>query len=228
MRLWVFLCLAFWGIHIAAMAQDPAAPKKRSFNWLRTKNDSAYIEDYTHDITFRIYGSRKYTNYNIVDTRRDKEVLYRPNDNFNVGFGANYKFLGINFGFNLPFINKDDEVYGRTHSLDLQTHIYLRKLIVDFYWQYYKGYYIAPNENGLLTTAGIASEEGKPLLIRPDLHIRNYGIGMLYVFNDERFSYRAAYLQNDYQKKSAGSLILGGEIFSTKIDGDSSLIPTSL
>ncbi len=227
MRLWMIILVAVLWIPAAVTAQEQAAPHK-SFNWLRTKNDSAYIDDYTRDVTFRLYGSRKYTNFDIVDTKRDKEILYRPNDNFNIGFGANYKFLGINIGFNLPFINKDDELYGRTRYLDLQTHVYLRKLVVDFYWQYYRGYYIAASENGLLSTAGINTEEGKPLMIRPDLHTRNYGLSMLYVFNDERFSYRAAYLQNDYQKKSAGSLILGGEIFSTKIDGDSSLIPTSL
>jgi hypothetical protein len=43
--------------------------------------------------------------------------------------------------------------------------------------------------------------------------------------NSERFSYNAAMMQNEWQKKSAGSLLLGGLIYYGQIKGDSSLIP---
>lgn len=191
-------------------------------NWLTTDNDSNYIEDHTKDITFRFFGTRKYNSYDIVDRKRNLDVLYRPNTPLNIGFGMNYKFIGINLAFNLPFINKEYK-YGRTRGLDLQTHVYARKIVVDFYGQFYKGYYIS-NSKGLLD---IFTPEGK-LPIRPDIHNLTLGLGVQYVFNDGRFSYRAAYLQNDYQKKSAGSLIIGAEIFGVRMKGDSSIIPSNL
>lgn len=184
---------------------------------LQTENDSAYIEDHTEDLTVRLYGSRKYTYYDIVDKRLKEEVLYRPNTSNNVGFGFNYKFLGINLGFKLPFINNDDDKYGKTKYLDLQSHIYLRKLVVDFYGQYYKGYFLANRRFN-----------SQAINLRPDMYNVDVGLNVQYVFNDKKFSYRAAYLQNEYQKKSAGSLIVGGEVFGWKMKGDSALIPSDL
>jgi hypothetical protein len=191
-------------------------------NWLKTENDSSYIEDHTQDLTVRLYGSRKYNYYDIVDRKQNQSILYRPNTPFNVGFGANYRFIGVNIGFNLPFIN-DTKKYGKTRSLDLQTHLYLRKLVVDFYGQTYKGYYIA-NSRGLLN----GFTPGDPLPVRPDIRALTIGLSTQYIFNDRRFSYRAAYLQNEYQKKSAGSFLVGFDIFGSRMKGDSSLIPHNI
>ncbi|WP_072359767.1 DUF4421 domain-containing protein [Chitinophaga sancti] len=191
-------------------------------SWFQTENDTAYIEDHTKDLTTRFFGSRKYNYYNIFDRKRKTEVMYRPNTPFNVGFGFNYKFLGINVAFNLPFINSTDR-YGKTKAIDLQAHYYLRKLVVDFYGQRYKGYYIA-NSRGLLN----GFDEKGPLPVRPDIRNLNIGMSVEYIFNDKKFSYRAAYLQNEYQKKSAGSFLIGGELFTAKMKGDSSLIPRNI
>ena len=197
---------------------------KSAFKFLRTENDTSYIDDYTKDITFRLFGTRKYNYYDIVDRKRKQDVFYRPNTPFNLGFGVNYKFVGINLAFNLPFINKEDK-YGKTRGLDLQTHFYARKILVDFYGQFYKGYYIA-NSKGLLNGLG-PEDQAKPV-IRPDIDNLTLGLAVQYIFNDKRFSYRAAYLQNDYQKKSAGSFIIGAEIFGVRMKGDSSIIPGNL
>lgn len=191
-------------------------------DWFHTENDTAYIEDHTRDLTTRFFGSRKYNYYDILDRKRNTEVMYRPNTPFNVGFGFNYKFIGINVAFNLPFINSTDR-YGKTRALDLQAHYYLRKLVVDFYGQRYKGYYIA-NSRGLLN----GFDEKGPLPVRPDIRNLNIGMSVQYVFNDKKFSYRAAYLQNEYQKKSAGSFLIGGELFTARMKGDSSLIPHNI
>ncbi|ATL49458.1 hypothetical protein COR50_21020 [Chitinophaga caeni] len=192
-------------------------------SWLNPPLDSNYIEDHSKDLTVRLYGSRKYTHFDLVDHQQKEKVLYKPNSNFNVGFGFNYKFLGINFGFNLPFINNDDEKYGKTKYLDLQSHIYLRKIVIDFYGQYYKGYYLA---NPINTLENYQASGRFPQ--RPDMYNVDLGVSAHYIFNHQKFSYRAAYLQNEYQKKSAGSFLLGGDIFSYKMKGDSALVPRDI
>jgi len=199
------------------LSVSAASAQQRLKRLLQTENDSAYIEDHTEDLTVRIYGSRKYTYYDMVDKRMKEEVLYRPNTSNNLGFGFNYKFIGINIGFKLPFINNDDDKYGKTKYLDLQSHLYLRKLVIDFYGQYYKGYYLANRRFN-----------PRALDLRPDMYNTDLGLNVQYIFNDKKFSYRAAYLQNEYQKKSAGSFIVGGEFFAWKMKGDSALIPSNL
>jgi hypothetical protein len=224
---------------VAAAAQKTSL-FKRATRWLETENDSTYIEEHTKDITLRVFGSRKYNNYDIVDNgivdgsitdnglvnaRNSKEVLYRPNTPFNIGVGVNYQFIAVNIAFNLPAINKESGEYGITKMLDLQTHIYTRKLVVDFYGQLYRGYYIA-NTRKLINNIGSDAGSDNVEMIRPDAGNVNIGLNVQYVFNAKRFSYRAAYLQNDYQKKSAGSFLVGGEVFGVRMKGDSGLIPS--
>ena len=235
MRKWLKLLSGCLCLYVSVLAQDKSSGQfpvpetappivKHAFQFLKTENDTNYIEDHTKDITFRLFGTRKYNYYDIVDRKRDQEVLYRPNTPFNLGFGVNYKFVGVNLAFNLPFINKEDK-YGKTRGLDLQTHFYARKIVVDFYGQFYKGYYIS-NSRGLIN--GIATEQQSKPIIRPDIDNLTLGLCIQYILNDRKFSYRAAYLQNDYQKKSAGSFIVGAEVFGVRMKGDSSIIPGNL
>lgn len=190
---------------------------------VQVENDGNYVEDHTEDLTLRLFGSRKYTYYDMKDRGLKEDVLYRPNTANNVGFGLNYKFIGVNFAFNLPFINNDNEKYGKTKFLDLQAHLYLRKLVVDFYGQYYKGYYEAERTRKI-SNAFVRN----PVWLRPDMLNTDLGLHVQYIFNDKRFSYRAAFMQNEYQKKSAGSFLLGGEVFTWQLRGDSALIPRDI
>ena len=55
---------------------------------------------------------------------------------------------------------------------------------------------------------------------------RIYGFAAYRVPNKEKFSYRAALVQNEWQKKSAGSVLYGGEIYYViGPENDSTFIP---
>jgi hypothetical protein len=196
----------------------PAQAQRKG--WLQTENDTSYITDLTEELTVRLYGSRKFTNYLLADRHNGRRLYYRPNSPFNLGFGFNHKFLGLNIGFNFPFINTYDK-YGKTRFLDLQSHVYLRKIVIDFYAQYYKGYY-------LVNTGALSDNHAGMVYLRPDMGTWNGGLSVQYIFNDERFSFRAAYLQNEYQKKSAGSLMVGGDLHTVAVRADSSVIPANI
>ncbi|RAJ83402.1 uncharacterized protein DUF4421 [Chitinophaga dinghuensis] len=213
-RLFLLACLI-------CAALIPAAGQNAFWRFLKTETDSAYVEDYTNELTARLYSSRKYNRYDIVDVKLKKDILYRPNSPMNIGFGANYKFLGLNLGFNFPFVNRHNEKYGQTKYLDLQTHIYLRKIVVDFYGQTYKGFYIANPDK----VFGKEYVTQNPYPQRPDIRNTAVGLNAQYIFNDKKFSYRAPNLQNEYQKRSAGSFLVGGDIFHVQVKGDSSLVP---
>ncbi len=182
--------------------------------------DRKYIADYHKELTLRIFGSRKFSNYGLYDKGFAQNVLYRPNSPFNIGIGMNYRIFGINLGFNFPFINKT-EVNGKTKFLDLQTHLYGRMLIFDVYLQSYKGFYL-PN-SAIINN----SNDGK-VYIRPDLSTLVTGISAQYLFNGKKFSFRGAFLQNELQLRSAGSPILGGTVSNVLIRADSSVIPENI
>ena len=185
--------------------------------------DTNYINDYTDHLTTRIYTSRKYTNFSLNDQNLKKDIKYHPNDRLNLGIGASYRGFALNIGINFPFVNNDDDKYGETSYLDLQSHILFRKLTVEFWFSYFKGYYIT-NPDQILKQWN--SPEVYPK--RGDMQSLVGGINSYYILNYKKFSYRAAFAQDEWQKKSAGSLLLGGSIYGIHVSADSSFIPVNI
>lgn len=181
--------------------------------------DSSYIQDKSGDLLLRVYGSNKFTQLTLGDYHYTERLVYKPNTNYNVGLGFNYRWLGINIGFKGPGINNDDDRRGKSKWLDLQAYIYMRKLTIDFYGQSFEGYYLA--NNSLLRNEPV----GRDYFLRNDIQTRNLGANVEYIFNNKQFSYRAVYVQNERQLKSAGSFIAGAGLHYHHTRADSSLKP---
>jgi hypothetical protein len=148
-------------------------------------------------------------------------VLYKSNSNYNAGIGFNYRSLALNLGFRAPFFNNDEDERGKTKFFDLQAYVYARKVNVDFYAQTYKGYYLAQNDV-------LGYRPSQRYLLRPDLRTRNLGLNIERILNPRRYSFRAAYLQNEYQQRSAGTFLLGGGAHYLHVTADSAIIPGGL
>ncbi len=182
--------------------------------------DTAYIKDYYRKyFIVRAYESTKFNNFKYINGH-DK-LIYKPNDHNNFGLGFNYRFLCLNLGVYVPGAGKDKSTYGKTHYLDLQTHLYVHKFILDFYGQFYRGYYLANSES-------VISNLTTHIITRPDVSTRDITLELQYVFNDKRFSYNAPFYQNELQKQSAGSFLLGGGIYHFDARGDSALTPSDV
>ena len=181
--------------------------------------DTSYIQTFDDRLTGRFYFSQKYTSIRIKTSRQMQDLRFRPNTTVNMGLGATYRSLTLNLAYGFPFMNRDREK-GTTRYLDLQSHIYTRNWSMDFFGQLYKGYYLHPR--------GLATPDPEKFYVRPDMGVSLFGIAVYHIQNGKRFSYRAAMVQNEWQKKSAGTWLLGGEIHAGSFSGDSSFIPTSL
>jgi len=151
----------------------------QKLRWLRTENDTAYILDLTNDLTIRTYFANKTTRYVIGDYSFYRKLAYQANDNYNIGLGFNYKYIGLNLGFKLPFVNEDTRRYGKTKFFDLQSFIYLRKVTIDLYCLSHHGYYLA--SRSMIHTPGPSNIFPQ----RPDLHVTNIGLNAQYIFNEE-------------------------------------------
>lgn len=186
-----------------------------------SSRDTSYITDfYSRHFILRLYESTKFNNYKFID--HDDRLIYKPNTHNNLGIGFSYKFIDLNLGFYMPFISKNRNKYGVTHYLDLQTHAYLHHFAIDFYGQFYKGYYLS----NPVTALNVYPTDGFPQ--RPNMHNTNISLVVQYIFNDNHFSYNAPFYQNEYQKKSAGSFIVGGGIYYARLKDDSAIIPANI
>ncbi len=180
-------------------------------------NDTTYYQFFPGSITTRLYLSQKYTNFTLQG-KDAKDLRYLPNTTLNLGVGATYHNFSLNLAYGFPFLNTDDNK-GKTKYLDLQGHFYTPKMVIDFYGQNYKGYHLAD---------GLAAKPGDDYYYRPDAKLNLYGISLYHVFNNKRFSYRAAFIQNEWQKKSAGTALLGAEVYYGVMKADSSWVPQAL
>jgi hypothetical protein len=167
--------------------------------------DTSYIKVYKDELTTRIYLARKQSGFTLGDKLLSPDLQYKTNDNLLLGLGYTYSFLTINLAVKMPFINTDDDIYGESKYLDLSFQTMFRSFIADFYFQWNRGYYISNPEDYM------ARVTGNSYPIRGDLRTNLVGFSVSYLFNSERFSYKASFQQNEFQKRSAGSPIAGVE-----------------
>jgi len=193
------LIIFFIGLSISGSAQI-------SSGFDIVKHDTSYIRIYRDELTTRIYLKRKQNSYNLDGKFASPWLKYKTNDNLLLGIGYTYSFMTINLGVKMPFINKDDDIYGETKYTDLSLHGIFRSIIVDLYLQWNKGYYLSNPED---IQPGWNTGQGYPL--RRDMRSNIVGVNVQYLFNSSRYSYKAAFLQNEFQKRSAGSAIAGIE-----------------
>lgn len=91
-----------------------------------------------------------------------------------------------------------------------------KKIGYDLFYQDYQGYFIENLQKRL---------DGENLGSRPDLKIKNISANVFYVFNGDKFSYSAAFSQDNKQLKNAGSILLSASLGYFNVRGDSSFIP---
>ncbi|MEA3463219.1 MAG: DUF4421 family protein [Bacteroidota bacterium] len=170
--------------------------------------DTSYIRVYKDELTTRLYLSRKQNGYTLTNGFAQPWMQYKTNDNILLGLGYTYSFLTINLGVKLPLINDDDDIYGESNYLDLQTHFMFRSFIMDLYLQWNSGYYLSNPEE---VYPFWQDQEARP--VRGDMRTNIVGLSAQYLFNSDRFSYKASFWQNEFQRKSAGSPIVGIEAY---------------
>lgn len=174
--------------------------------------DTTYIKPFENKASVRTYLSMKFISLQ-QETNEDLKK-FMPNTPMSLGFGLSVKntIIDFSYGYGLSFLK--DKEKGRTKALDFQIHNYGRKFIIDLFIQKYHGFYTADDND-------------KNIHLYPDLKIQQYGAFGQYVFNNKKFSYKAAFVQNERQLKSAGSFLLGGGVYFSKIGSDSSFVHKS-
>ncbi|MBN7811784.1 DUF4421 domain-containing protein [Algoriphagus sp. H41] len=173
--------------------------------------DTAYVRELPTKMALRTYLSKKYTEINY-----GQELgIYEPNSGLNLGLGMTFQKFTLNIGVPYSFMNPN-RIKQWPASLDLQAHAYPNRWIFDFFGQFYNGY-----------TMKEGNAVGEDYL-REDVSVVKLGLGANYLFNGDKISLEAAFLQSAIQKRSAFSPMFGLEVYRVRISGDSLLIPTEM
>lgn len=173
--------------------------------------DSMYIAPFKQELSIQASVSSKFlTLVQEYDAKNIRNYSLLPNTPVNIGLGFTWKNLSMSGSYGFQFLR--DKSKGRTKSFDFQYHYYARKFVVDLFLQNYRGY-------------NKVYEDDEDTYIRAsDVQITQYGAHGMYVFNNRKFSYKAAYNLSEKQIKSAGGFLLGGGIFQSRIRSDSTLV----
>lgn len=178
------------------------------------KHDTNYIQSFYPKLTGRIFASERTNIFTLTDLVNSRALAYSPNRGMDFGLGMNYRWLGLSLSFTTP-LNPE---FKQTQKIDLQAGIFMRRYVFDLYFQSYTGMYLI-NASSLRANAVARNFQ------RPDVRSINFGSNAYYIFNRKRFSARAAFSQQEIQRKSAGSFLAGAFFNVHQIASDSSLVP---
>lgn len=173
--------------------------------------DSTYIAPFEQKFSVQASVSNKFLSLlQEYDSKSMRDFSVVPNTPVNIGLGFTWKNLSISGSYGFQFLR--DKTKGRTHSFDFQYHYYARKFVVDLFVQNYRGY----NK--------VYEDDDETFIRASDVQITQYGAHGMYVFNNRKFSYKAAYNLSEKQIKSAGGFLLGGGVFQSRMRSDSTLV----
>lgn len=184
---------------------------------IRDSIRSHYIEEFHEH--YAIWPMLKYRSLDFAIENKNGEgnrISFNPNSNYKLGAGFHLFDLSIEATFSIPIAVRNQEIYGKTSSRDLQINMLTKSSGLDLYYQRYTGFY--KNDRARQPLPG----DSYPL--RPDIETRNLGGSAFYVWNNKKFSIRSSYNFADRQVKSAGSFIIYGTINAFSVKGDSAII----
>lgn len=184
-------------------------------------HDSLYYQTFSNALTVKVYSVKDYADFSFSSFNKKSDIQYRSNSTTNLGAGITYKNLSGNFGTGFGFLNNGIKKRGKTTALDFQFHFFLPKWTSDLLFLRYKGFYITPS--------GYPFELPNNYYYRPDVSLNVMGLSAYRVKNFGKFSYRSAFFQNEWIRKSSGTLLYGGGVYYESINSnDSSLIPSKV
>lgn len=168
--------------------------------------DSTYISSFNQDFSARSYIATKISGLDKMTKQEYIGLIYRINAPAGIGIGASWKNYSFAFSRRIWFLRDPEK--GKTNSLELQYYGYRRKFAYSLSLQQHTGFY-----NEIMNSDGAYTTYQK-------MKLHMYGGTFQWVFNNKKFSYKAAFNQNERQLKSAGSFLLGAAVYYTKLNTD--------
>lgn len=187
-------------------------------NFLLYRNqDTTYITNYSEKFTAKLIGVYKFNYFRVKDNRRNTNISYRPDRRLNLGVGFSYKWFALDLAFNVGISEKTDFLSSK--YFDFQGNIFSSRQFISATYQYYYGYQVNK-------FAGVDTRINPESKIRDDIRTVYLALEYLFALNYDKFSLKAPFIQNEIQRKSAGSFLFGVNFNMYNLEGDSTIVPT--
>ncbi len=177
-----------------------------------------YLRGFKNIFHLKVIGQYRPMTLRVQEKGTGESILFQPNARPMAGIGGEIVDIGFALTLKLPeSAGRDNDIYGNTRFHDFQVNWYQDRFAVDFQYQYYQGFYIS--------RVNIPDVSYDEYLQKPDLRIEGYGLNGVYVFNQDKFSYGAAFNNSYKQLRSTGSFLMMASIKHTGIRTAGTLIP---
>jgi hypothetical protein len=184
--------------------------------------DSDNIEYFGDMVNVRFFTGSTSLQADITTSKTPKEgISYSPNPGAGgyYGVGIYWNGLGISFVDDIPDLQSDENLYGKSEFENFTMFYYARQWSFDLFYQRFQGFYISnPEKFGM--------REGDPETIRPDLTLTSLGINAYYQFSGD-YSLIAAFNQTERQLRSGGSFLLMATVMRFTVESDGPLVPSA-
>jgi hypothetical protein len=175
--------------------------------------DRSYIRKFVKTNDARGFFKVQNTRVEFGSTKEGSKLNrrgYFKNSTNQVGLGLSYKIFGAEISFSLPQQKLVDSSLQNLKQF---------RLGFSFTGRKFAGRVYLNNSKGL-----VVSDALKRFQSEPDVKMFKTGAQMIYIFNDPEYSLKAAVLQTEIQRRTAGSVLIKGELFFHSINTGSGLV----
>ncbi len=179
--------------------------------------DTCYVKSYGNLFSVKSF----LYNYDFAFQNHEKGYKYIPDRHSGIGVGVWCKYFPFDVCYRREIsVGRND--YHSLKATDMQLRGYSKFFVGDIYVQKYSGFY--ENVKNRFQIKKPSSQPSDEILYSPDITVQQFDMVGKYVFNHERFSYKAGFTANESQLKSAGSFTVGAALYLLKIKSDSLLV----
>lgn len=204
--------LFFLSVHLS-LAQGSISSELYKAKYAPSDADSSYILRYKRANDVRLIYGGVGTSLAFGSVREGNQLNTQLFNNVNdlIGVGLTYKFIDFDISYSLPksaFLEEDRQ---NLKQFRLAMSYSTRQWSVRGFYQESQGM-LSADAAGTFTS-------------QPDIELKKTGAQLTYIFNQKKYSYRAANYQTEQQQKMAGSFLLRIEPYYRNLKAPTGLVP---
>lgn len=186
--------------------------------------DTAYIEPSRFYYTLMLQQSANFEHYTISGLgEKPQRLSFVPDHTYRIGayFGWHGFFLGFSINADELFSDRN----GNNKKKEYFINLYGQKLGADFFYRQSGNDFTIRSTRGFYRDGKKYDFNGIPF---GGLTVKSKGVNVYYVFNNDHFSYPAAYAQTTVQRISRGTLVGGFSWSNHELGFDPTKLPVEI
>lgn len=185
--------------------------------------DTAYVITYRNNVTVSAVSRYQFVTLDLTRSEGDA-MSFSSNTNEQYGFGVSYKWLSAELTFDVPVLSSSDPSLGPTESHGFGLGYTGRRLWARTFLNSTTGFHLVNPERWVN-----GHRPGDAPITRPDLNNVTWLLSMNYALSGrQRYSQNAALFQEERQKRSAGTFVVGALGWLNVVRADSSMLRPAL